>query len=243
MTGMDHERFDDLKVAYILGALPEEGRREFEEYLAEHPARQAEIDELSTVAGLLALSPQEQEPPPELRRSIMDVVQAEAGRPRVESRSGVARMREFLGVRGLALGAAVSMLVIGLFFWNMVLQGELRDLRGQSQSMPPRQISRMVALKGPGAAHGAQAELMILHNDRAVLIAEDMPPVPEEKTFQIWVIEDNILKPSGLFEPKNEWVAVIVENPLDEADAIAVSVEPDGGSLEPTTDPMLTAKL
>ncbi len=243
MTGMDPERFDDLKDAFVLGALPEAERRDFEEHLAEHPARQAEIDELSTVAGLLALSPQEQEPPPELRRSIMDVVEAEAGRPRVESRSGFVRMREFLGVRGLALGAAVAMLVIGLFFWNMVLQGELRDLQGQSQSMQSRQISRMVALKGPGAAHGARAELMILHNDRAVLIAEDMPPVPEKKTFQIWVIKDNILKPSGLFEPKKEWVAVIVENPLDEADAIAVSVEPDGGSPEPTTDPMLTAKL
>ena len=243
MTGMDHERFDDLKDAFVLGALPEAERKDFEEHLAEHPAQQAEIDELSTVAGLLALSPQEQEPPPELRRSIMDVVEAEAGHPRVEPRSGLARMREFLGFRGLALGAAMAMLVIGLFFWNMVLQGELRDLRGQSQSMQSRQISRMVALKGPGAVHGAQAELMILHNDRAVLIAEDMPPVPEEKTFQIWVIEGKVPKPSGLFEPKNEWVAVIVENPLDEADAIAVSVEPDGGSPEPTTDPMLTAKL
>jgi anti-sigma-K factor RskA len=243
VNGMDPERFDELKDVFVLGALPEEERREFEEYLAEHPERQAEIDELSTVAGLLALSPQEQEPLPELRRSIMGVVEAEAGRPLVESRSGPARMREFLGIRGLALGAAVAMLAIGLFSWNMVLQAELRDLQGQLQSMQSRQASRMVALKGPGAAHGARAELMVLHNNRAVLIAEDMPPVPEEKTFQVWVIEDDVPKPSGLFEPREEWVAVVVENPLDEADTIAVSVEPDGGSPEPTTDPMLTAKL
>jgi anti-sigma-K factor RskA len=240
---MDHERFDELKDVFVLGALPEEERREFEKYLAEHPERQAEIDELTTVAGLLALSPQEQEPLPELRQSIMGVVEAEAGRPRVESRSGLAHMRELVGVRGLALGAAVAMLVIGLFVWNMVLQGELRDLQGQIQSMQSHQASRMVALKGPGAAHGARAELIVLHNDRAVLIAEDMPPVPGEKTFQIWVIEDNVPKGSGLFEPRKEWVAVVVENPLGGADAIAVSVEPDGGSPEPTTDPMLTAKL
>jgi anti-sigma-K factor RskA len=240
---MDHERFDELKDVFVLGALPEEERREFEKYLAEHPERQAEIDELTTVAGLLALSPQEQEPLPELRQSIMGVVEAEAGRPRVESRSGLAHMRELVGVRGLALGAAVAMLVIGLFVWNMVLQGELRDLQGQIQSMQSHQASRMVALKGPGAAHGARAELIVLHNDRAVLIAEDMPPVPEAKTFQIWVIEDNVPKGSGLFEARKEWDAVVVENPLGGADAIAVSVEPDGGSPEPTTDPMLTAKL
>jgi anti-sigma factor RsiW len=68
MSKMDHELFDELKDAFVLGALPEEQRRELEEYLAEHPERQAEIDALGTVAGLLALSPQEQEPPPELRR-------------------------------------------------------------------------------------------------------------------------------------------------------------------------------
>ena len=242
MRGMDHERFDELKDAFVLGALPDEERREFEEYLAEHPERQAEIDELSTVAGLLALSPQEQEPPPELRRRIMGLVEAEADRPHVESRSGLARMREFLGVRGLALGAA-AMLVIGLFSWNLILQGEIRDLQEQAQRPQTPQDSRMVELKGPGVAHGARAEVMILHNERAVLMAEDMPPVPENKTLQIWVIKDDVPKPGGLFEPKDEEVIVVVEAPLDGADAIAISVEPDGGSPEPTTDPMLAAKL
>jgi anti-sigma-K factor RskA len=243
MNGMNHERFDELKDAYVLGALPDEERREFEEYLAEHPEWQAEIDELGAVAGLLALSPPEQEPPSELRRRIMGVVEAEAGHPRVESRSGLARMREFLGVRGLALGAAAAMLVIGLFSWNLILQGEIRDLRDQAQGPRTPPDSRMVALKGPGVAHGARAEVMILKDDRAILMAEDMPPVPENRTLQIWVIEDDVPKPSGLFEPKEESVTVIVENPVDGADAIAVSVEPEGGSPEPTTDPMLTAKL
>ncbi len=75
---MDRERFDELKDAFVLGALPEEERREFEEYLAAHPERQAEIDELAALAGLLALAPQEHEPSPALRRSIMAAVETEA---------------------------------------------------------------------------------------------------------------------------------------------------------------------
>ena len=247
MNSMDHERFDELKDAFVLGALPEEERREFEDYLAAHPERQAEVDELSTVAGLLALSPQEQEPPPGLRRSIMDVVEAEAGRLRVESRSGLERMREFLSVRNLALGAAVAMLVIGLFSWNMVLQGELRDLQGRLQSVQSQpqkpQGPQMIELGGTGTEQGAQAELVVLHDDRAVLMVEDMPPIPEEKTYQIWVIEDDVPKPSGLFEPRQDSVAAIVENPLKEGNVVAVTVEPEGGSPKPTTDPMLAAKL
>ena len=211
MSKMDHERFDELKDAFVLGALPEEERRELEEYLAEHPERQAEIDELGTVAGLLALSPQEQEPPPELRRRIMDAVEAEAGRPRVESRSWLARMRESLGVRGLALGAAAAMLVIGLFSWNMVLQGEIQNLQGRVQSLREQpQEPQMVELGGAGVEHGARAELVTLEGDRAVLVVENMPPVPEGKTYQIWIIEDDVPKPSGLFDPKDEEVIVVV---------------------------------
>jgi anti-sigma-K factor RskA len=237
---MDRDRFDDLKDAYVLGALPEEERREFEEYLAAHPERQAEIDELGAVAGLLALSPQEQEPRPELRRSIMGVVEAE--RPRVESRSGLARMREFLNVRNLALGAA-ALLVIGLFTWNMLLQTQIQDLQEQARGPQPAQDSRLVALRGSGEAEQAEVQVIILDNDRAVLMAEEMPRIPEERTFQVWVIEDEIPKHGGLFEPKEGTVAIVVQTPVGGADAIAVSVEPDGGSPQPTTDPMLTAKL
>ena len=126
---MNHERFDELKDAYALGALPEQERRELEEYLAAHPERQAEIDELGNVASLLALSPHEQEPPPELRRSIMDVVEAEAQRPPARTRSWLAGVRELLSVKNLALAAA-ALLVIGLFSWNMLLQDQVQDLQG-----------------------------------------------------------------------------------------------------------------
>jgi anti-sigma-K factor RskA len=236
---MDQERFDELKDAFVLGALPEEERREFEEYLASHPERQAEVDELGAVAGMLALSPQEQQPPPELRQRIMAVVEAEAERPRSEPRSGLARMRTFLGIRTLALGAA-ALLVVGLFSWNMLLQEQIQDL--QSQTRGPRD-GRLVTLEGSGAARQARVEVMILDNDRAVLMAEDMPPVPEDRTFQIWVIENDVPKPGGHFETRGERVATIIETPLGRADSIAVTVEPEGGSPQPTTDPMLTARL
>jgi anti-sigma-K factor RskA len=235
---MDHDRFDELKDAFVLGALPEEERREFEEYLAAHPERQAEIDELGAVAGLLALSPHEQEPPPQLRRSIIDVVEAEAQRPRAEPRSGLARMREFLDVRNLALGAA-ALLVIGLFSWNVLLQGQIQDLQDQAQSP---QAPQVVVLDGSGAARQAKVEVMV-HDDQAVLMADDMPPVPEDRTCQIWVIENEVPKPSGIFEPDDGPIAVVVENSVDRGDTIAVTLEPEGGSRKPTTEPMLAARL
>ncbi len=244
MSTMDHSRFEELKDAFVLGALPEEERREFEEYLAAHPERRAEIEELGTVAGLLALSPQEQEPSPELRSRIMEAVGAEAARPHESRRSWRALIGQFLGSRNLALGAA-ALLVVGLFSWSMLLRGEVQDLQGRVQSLQSQSQEgpQMVELGGAGTEQGAQAKVVTLEGDRAVLVVEDMPPLPEGKTYQIWVIEDDVPKPSGLFKPEQDSVAAVVEHPVGGGDVIAVTVEPEGGSPKPTTEPMLAAEV
>ncbi len=243
MSEMERERFEELKEAYVLDALPEEERREFEEYLAAHPERQAEIDELNAVAGLLALSPEEHEPPPELRRKVLDAVGVEAVRPHDSRRSVFAWIGEVLGPRNLALAAA-TVLVIGLFSWSVLLRGEVQDLQGRVQSLQNQpQDPQMVELGGAGTEQGARANVVTLEGDRAVLVVEDMPPVPEGKTYQIWVIEDEVPKPSGLFKPKQDSVAAVVEHPLGGGDVIAVTVEPEGGSPKPTSEPMLTAEV
>jgi anti-sigma-K factor RskA len=243
MNGMDQERFEDLKDAYVLGALPEEERLEFEQYLVAHPDLQEEVEALGAVAGLLAFSPQEQEPPPELRRRIMATVEAESVHPHTSRRSWLAGLWDAAGIRDLALAAA-AMLVIGLFSWSMLLQGEVRDLQGRVQSLQSQpQGPQVIALGGVGTKQGARAELVTLEGDRAVLVAENMPPVPEGKTYQIWVIKGDTPQPSGLFEPRGDSIAAVVENPVEGADAVAVTVEPKGGSKKPTTDPMLVGKV
>jgi anti-sigma-K factor RskA len=257
MSEMNHERFEDLKDAYVLGALPEEERLSFEDYLAAHPERQAEIDELGAVAGLLAFSPQEQEPSPELRRRVMEVVEAEAEPRRVRGRSTFARVGDYLSVRSLALGAAV-LLVIGLLSWNVmlqsqveVLQGRVQDAQGRVQDLQAqvenardqRQQSPTVELEGSWADQGANAKVVSIQENQVILVARNMPSVPEDQTCQIWVINDDVPKPSGLFQPDRNITAAPITNSITNADVIAVTVEPAGGSKKPTSDPVLLANL
>jgi anti-sigma-K factor RskA len=237
--------------------LPEEERLSFEDYLAAHPERQAEIDELGAVAGLLAFSPQEQEPSPELRRRVMEVVEAEAEPRRVRGRSTFAKVGDYLSVRSLALGAA-ALLVIGLLSWNVllqsqveVLQGRVQDAQGRVQDLQAqvenardqRQQSPTVELEGSWADQGANAKVVSIQENQVILVARNMPSVPEDQTCQIWVINDDVPKPSGLFQPDRNITAAPITNSITNADVIAVTVEPAGGSKKPTSDPVLLANL
>ena len=241
MSEMNNERFEDLKDAYVLGTLPEEERLSFEDYLAAHPERQAEVDELGAVAGLLAFSPQEQEPSPELRSRVIEVVEAEAEPRSVRERSVSARIGDYLSFRSLALGAA-ALLVVGLLAWNVLLQSQVQDLQGQVEEAQAQQ-SQTIKLQGAWAEQGANAEVASIDKNQIILVAENMPSVPEDKTCQIWVISNDVPKPSGLFQPDGNMTATPITNSITKADVIAVTVERAGGSKKPTSAPVLSAKL
>ena len=156
MSDQPRNRFDDLKEAYALGALIEDERREFEDYLAAHPELQAEVDELSSVANLLALAPQEYEPSPELRRNLLRSIGGATDASSAESFSRRVRLRELFGPGGFvaAATAAAVLAVVGLFVWNFSLRDENEDLRGELQTQQTHE------LQGSGAARYVRGEVV-----------------------------------------------------------------------------------
>jgi anti-sigma-K factor RskA len=242
---MDDKSFDDLRDAYVLGALPDEERATVEAYLALHPERQAEIDDLSGVAGLLALAPPEHEPPAELRRNLMRIVESEATDPEPARPSASSWFGWLWDFRNVALGAA-ALLLVGLLSWNVLLQENVQELRGEvedARTADQPQEPREIELGGTWAEQGARAEVTTLEDDRAILVVEDMPSMPENRTGQVWVINDDKPEPSGLLDPSGNMAAAPITIPLEDADAIAVTVEPAGGSDQPTSDPVLVQEL
>ena len=236
MTEMDRERFEDLKEAYALGALSDTERREFEGYLTLHPELRRELEELSSVANTLALAPAEYEPSPEVRRNLMNIVNSEAGGEQAEQTSILGRLRGYLGFRTLA-PAALTIVAVALLGWNILLQGEVQDLQGELQER------QTFAMQGSGAARDVNAEVIELEDGRAIVMAENMPSAPEGKTMQIWVIQDGTPQPAGTFRPDSKTVAAPINDSLKQADAVAITVEPAGGSEKPTSDPVLQTDI
>jgi anti-sigma-K factor RskA len=234
------ERFDDLKEAYALGALSEEERREVEDYLGMHPELRAEVDDLRSVANLLALAPQEYEPSPELRRNLLNRISSSsqgvtlAAEPSPR-RAGLWRL---FGPGGLAAAAVLALVTVGMFVWNAALQEENQTLQGELQGQ------RTHALEGTGAAQGVRGEVVRLGDERAMLVAENLPSPPEGETYETWILREDVPEPAGLFEPDAAGVAAApIEGSIEDADAVAVTVEPSGGSSSPTSDPLMTANI
>jgi anti-sigma-K factor RskA len=236
------ERFDDLKEAYVLGALGESERREFEGYLAAHPELQSEVDELSSIANLLALAPQEQSLSSELRRNLLSSIGDTASDtvaehlPRRDAGS-----RRLFGPGGLvaaALAATAALAVVGLFLWNASLRGEIEGLQG---TLGARQ---RYELEGSGAAENVSGKVVEVGDGRAVLLADNLTPTSEGEVYETWLMRGGVPGPAGLIQPYNEGdVAAPIEGTLDGAEAVAVTVEPAGGSPEPTGDILPTATL
>ena len=233
------ERFEELAAAYALGALAGEERLWFEAYLAGHPELSAEVDELGSVANLLALAPADQEPPAGLRRSVLESVGAPreviSGEPPRRSRR-TEPARRFLRPEMLAAAAAFAA-VIGLLLWNASLRDQNGDLRGEIAER------RTVEMEGSGLASNAGGEVLLRGEDRAVLVASGLPPAPEGEVYETWIIRDGVPEPAGLFQPRDGDAAAPVEGSMEGAEAVAVTLEPEGGSPMPTSDPILVAPL
>jgi anti-sigma-K factor RskA len=247
----DRMRFEELKDAYALGALPEDERRWFESYLDTHPELRPEVEELTAIANLLAFAPGEYEPSPDLRRSIMETVEAESSG---STDTGALRSRipGLFRLRRAALAAA-ALVVAGLISWNVLLQAENQDLKGEARDLEARvrdlqsedrngSTTEMAVYRMSGSGE-ASGEVVRMDDGRAILVADKVPSIPEGKTFQIWVIKNGVPKPAGLFEPEGDTNAATVRESLRGADAVAITVEPDGGSPSPTSEPFLSANL
>ena len=234
------ERFEDLKEAYALGALSEEERQEVEDYLMTHPELRAEVDDLRSVANLLALVPQEYEPSPKLRRNLMNRISSSPdATPAADPSPHQSGLWRLFGPGGLAAAAVLAFVAIGMFAWNASLQEENQTLQGELQG---QQTS--YALEGTGAAQGVQGEVVRLGDERAVLVAENLPSPSEGETYETWILREDVPEPAGLFEPDDAGVAAApIEGSIEGADAVAVTVEPSGGSSSPTSDPLITANV
>jgi len=75
----------------------------------------------------------------------------------------------------------------------------------------------------------------------ATLSVANLPPLPAGSTYQAWLMVDQALVSAGLFTVDERGVGThrITDMPLDALEGVGVSMEPEGGSGQPTPDQII----
>jgi anti-sigma-K factor RskA len=236
-----------LFAAYALHALSPEETAVVEEYLATHADASDDVAALKEAAAMLPYSLPPIAPSPQLRLRLMADVYREALDEAGEQLPAQlpipiahARTRRSGGV--VWPFAAVILLVLSLGFgsWAVALN---RDLRGKdrviaTQSSAIAAASTAIPLSATSANVPARGEVLRLANNQAaVLTISGLPALTNGKVYEVWFIAGTTPVGAGLFSPNPDgsWSG-LVHGDVTSAQAIAISVEPSGGSPAPTGD-------
>ncbi|MFF3306396.1 anti-sigma factor domain-containing protein [Streptomyces sp. NPDC002952] len=240
-----------LTGAYALHALSEDERGAFERHAADCEACTEEVRELTETAARLALAVSAV-PRPELRARVLQritTVRQDAPRtvPPPRSARSAARPR---GLSRWALAACVATAAAlgGTTVWQ---HDRAQDARQQAQRAEQRTDAVASVLGAPDArtrsaklADGARGTVVVSKSlDEAVFIASGMAEPPAGKVYQLWFDDAGTMRSAGLMDPGRTTEAVLMEGSVDGASGMGVTVEPAGGSAEPTSSPVALMAL
>ena len=214
----------DLTAGYALDALDEDERARYEEHLASCESCREELQGFWEVSGALGRAAGGPPPPASLRDRILE--QARSERP------NVVPLRRRVTAPVLASAAAVAAVVaVALGLWALGLSRELDD-----------RDDVLAVLSDPNArvqtTSDGEANLVVTPTGRAALVVRMLAPAPKGKDYEIWVFENGVPKPAGLFEEPG---VAMLSRPVQPGQTVAVTLEPDGGVDAPTGDPLFTA--
>lgn len=140
-----------------------------------------------------------------------------------------------------ALAASlVILLVIGgvaAIVAPLLLGGPNTSTLAQIQRQPDAQTATATVSGGGTATAHWSGSL-----GKAALVSAGMPTISSDQVFELWFVRDATAVPAGTFTASEGKATAVLEGEMHAGDAIAVTVEQDGGSPtgSPTTSPIVS---
>ena len=225
----------DAVGAYLLGAVSDVQARRFSAHLRDCRQCRADAEQLRPIVDALAAGVERIPPPPGLKRRIMADVEAQAELLRAAgAQADRVRRPRLEGRRRRVLSAAAALVaviaLVGAALWT-----------ARPDTAAPRVVAARVS--GPMAA-GARARLVVGAH-AATLVVCGMPSPPTGHVYEVWLRRPSGTAPThALFDvPSDGRASVAIGESLRGVRQVIVTAEPAGGSVRPTTAPVIVAPL
>lgn len=227
---------EDILIAYATGALTPEEEREVTNYLQQNPEAAARVQDYFATLAAFALS-QEPEAVPdnaedELLARIREQSAGSSGKKVEPTVLVMPKARRRTWWAGLAAAAVVFALL-----WVGVFQPQVRTWQAE------RQLQEICTQPGADChtlrdEQGEVIGTLARRPDDSLFVVLDQPP-PRPQVYQAWEIVDGSPRSLGVWSER----FIAIDKPLEAGSAFGVTVEPPGGSDQPTSAPIVVVSL
>lgn len=249
MTAYEHDELKTMLASYAIGALPEEEMPLVRDHILTCEECMSEADAFASTLPALALTAEPAEMPPGFADAVLAKVhdQQPAVTPDRKQRSWSLIGRLAFG--GVAIAAAI---LAGAFLdarndareaeRSLVALQEKIERNEEALSSFVRQEDAW-RLEGSAGAVGR----MVPTSGGATFAVAGLPAPPEGHVYQLWLLRGACGRQpcaptsAGVFDVESGVVLVEVDRSIRNFAGAAVTLEPAGGSEQPTTDPLLAS--
>jgi anti-sigma-K factor RskA len=273
-----NNKFKELCAGYVLHALDKDEARKFEQMLVESTKEEYLLyQELLSTANQLAFDIERREPSAGLKDHLMQQIESQGKEiPHQENISTAEEVSNTKDHRDfawsdLAVPTAFALLIIclSLVFYSLNLSTTLADkeeiissrestiaqLNNELQrkenilSILEDRETDIVMMSGLDVNPNGFGKIILNSQKRqALLHVSNLPPSPNDKNYQLWLIKDNKAVSAGIFSVEKEKETFVkIENIAVTTEpsppSFMVTLEPSGGSQQPSGDTYLMGNM
>jgi anti-sigma-K factor RskA len=241
----------ELIPAYVMGATDPEETRFVERHLKDCPEALSELQIYGDLNDDLLFGAPPVLAPPHLAAKISRIPGATSASRVIKIPLPVQPIRP-LWSNPIALAVA-AVAALGLFVLvNAYWLGQIQDLqRREEQQTAALQVAGAedttftLLVSNEVVAFNGRVMWSPTH-DAAVLQVAGLPATASDQEYQLWLINGNLPVSGGTFRVDTSGEGLLVFEPpapLDTYAQIGITVEPAGGSEQPTTAPVVTGEI
>lgn len=249
---------NNLSGAYALNAVTAEERAAYEALLADSEESRNESTELQDTAVILGLAAEPVTPPPALRASILAAIATTPQLPldaaptttapvtnqtqTAATTSPAARKAEARWFQRPAMAIASIAAAVAIVVGGVGIVTEL----GQPKPSPTASAMDQLTLasdKQTAEVEVGDATATLLWSNKlgmSALAMDGASEAPAGKVYQLWYIGEDGARDAGVMTASvddGSWQ--MLDGQMEHGDAVGVTVEPAGGSVTPSGDPIV----
>jgi len=237
-----------LTGSYALNALTDDERADFEKHLERCPSCTEEIRGLRETAARLAMATAVT-PPPEMRARVLAAAPRTRqlpppGRNLLARAGDRARLRRLPLSRAsitagiVTLAAAVAFLLVTQISTNR----QLHQAQASSSAIAAVLAAPDARIESvPATVGGTVTAVMSVREHEAVVTTANVPSLPETKVYQLWIMTAaGAAESAGLLTVTSSGsTGPFLASGVLPGDRLGITVEPAGGTAQPTTTPVV----